>query len=494
MTALAGGDLALPAGIQWSDLEYISERVLGIALVITLIAILALKQFAARSVGLMVTIVVAASVVTSIAGVGVIAYRMVGTAAERDDMLDLMAIAGLAGLLVALFVGRRLIKASRALSSAVQGVGESGVYVAPQLTLPAELAELYEGLAAAHERLAQARSRERALEASRRELVAWVSHDLRTPLAGLRAMAEALEDQVVVDPREVSQYHSQIRREVDRLTLMIDDLFELSRIHAGALRLSKRMVGLEDLVAEVVASAEPVARHKGVRLTGAAVRGMPVYVDSAEMGRALRNLVTNAIRHTPSDGGVDVLAEVQSGMACVSVSDACGGIPPGDLPRVFDVAFRGESARTPGPQEGAGLGLSIARGIVEAHSGQIAVRNAGPGCQFLIRLPLARPGVPAINRTVPRRQRRRPAPRRPGPAPSRPAPGHHHPLTARLTASDAPRAPKRTGRAQPVPRTESKGGRSAPASQAVAQTAPGPVRASTRSVPASALGPPPLCP
>jgi signal transduction histidine kinase len=122
------------------------------------------------------------------------------------------------------------------------------------------------------------------------------------------------------------------------------------------------------------------------------------------MGRALRNLVTNAIRHTPPDGEVEVLAEVQSGMACVSVADACGGIPPEDLPRVFDVAFRGESARTPGPQSGGGLGLSIARGIVEAHSGQIAVRNAGRGCQFLIRLPLARGGVPALNRTVPRRR------------------------------------------------------------------------------------------
>jgi signal transduction histidine kinase len=299
---------------------------------------------------------------------------------------------------VALVVGRQLIKASGAISAAIQGVGESGVYIVPQRTLPAELAELSGALTVAYDRLAQARSRERALEASRRELVAWVSHDLRTPLAGLRAMAEALEDQVVIDPREVSQYHTQIRREVDRLTLMIDDLFELSRIHAGALRLSRRMVGLEDLVAEVVAS---VARSKGVRLTGAAVRGMPVFIDTAEMGRALRNLVTNAIRHTPSDGVVDVLAEVQSGMACVSVSDACGGIPPSDLPRVFDVAFRGESARTPGPQEGAGLGLSIARGIVEAHSGQIAVRNAGSGCQFLIRLPLARPGAPVLSRTAP---------------------------------------------------------------------------------------------
>ena len=80
-------------------------------------------------------------------------------------------------------------------------------------------------------------------------------------------------------------------------------------------------------------------------------------------------------------------------MAMVSVSDSCGGIPAEHLPRVFDVAFRGETARTPGPGEGAGLGLSIARGIIEAHSGQIAVRNAGPGCQFVIRLPLVPVGA-----------------------------------------------------------------------------------------------------
>ncbi len=399
MTTLAGGALALPAGIQWSDIAYISIRVVVIALVVTAIGIFVLRRFAARSISLMVTVVVAVSVICSLSGVGVVAIRMLGTAEERDEILDLMSIAGLAALVVSLVVARRLIGASRAISISVHGVGETGVYVPPQLTLPAELAELSDELTVAHERLARARTRERALEASRRELVAWVSHDLRTPLAGLRAMAEALEDQVVVDPREVSQYHSQIRREVNRLTAMIDDLFELSRIHAGALRLSRRMVGLEDLIAEVVASTEPVARAKGVRLTGAAVRGMPVYIDSAEMGRALRNLVTNAIRHTPSDGTVDVLADVQSGLACVSVSDACGGIPTEDLPRVFDVAFRGESARTPGPQEGAGLGLSIARGIVEAHSGQIAVRNAGPGCQFLIRLPLARPGTPVVTHT-----------------------------------------------------------------------------------------------
>jgi signal transduction histidine kinase len=406
---MARGDLAI-AGIQLSDLVHISERVLLLSVVVTFLGIGLLRLLAGKSVGLMLTLVVAISVICSLLGVGVIAWLMMGTDTDRDVMMDLMAIAGLSGFVVAMFVGRRIIKASRALSVAVENVADTGVYIAPAMTLPAELAELSDGLAETHERLAQSRTRERTLEASRRELVAWVSHDLRTPLAGLRAMAEALEDQVVIDPRTVSQYHSQIRREVDRLTAMIDDLFELSRIHAGALRLTRRMVGLEDLVAEVVASAEPVARSKGVRLTGAAVRGLPVFIDTAEMGRALRNLVTNAIRHTPSDGVVDVLAEAQGGMACVTVSDACGGIPPGDLPRVFDVAFRGESARTPGPQEGAGLGLSIARGIVEAHSGQIAVRNSGPGCQFLIRLPLARPG----GVTAPPRAAA--APRRPAPA------------------------------------------------------------------------------
>jgi signal transduction histidine kinase len=423
MRPLAASTSVLPAGIQWSDVTWISERVAVIAVIFAAIGILLLRRLAGRSIGFMVSVTVAVCTLTTMAAIVVIAYRMVGTAPERDAMLDLAAVAGVAGLVVAVFVGRRLIRASRALSTAVQGVTDSGVYVPPQMILPAELRDLDKELSATHERLAQARSRERALEASRRELVAWVSHDLRTPLAGLRAMAEALEDQVVIDPREVSQYHSQIRREVDRLTLMIDDLFELSRIHAGALRLSRRMTGLEDLVAEVVASAEPVARAKRVRLTGAAVRGMPVYVDAAEMGRALRNLVTNAIRHTPADGGVDVLAEVQGGLACVTVSDACGGIPPDDLPRVFDVAFRGESARTPGPQSGGGLGLSIARGIVEAHAGQIAVRNAGPGCQFLIRMPLARPGVPAINRTVPRRHAGVPTGPPSGPIPTGPPTG-----------------------------------------------------------------------
>jgi signal transduction histidine kinase len=392
--------------VQWSDLVNVIVPTVIIALAATVIGILALRFLPGRSIAAMLTVISCVTVATALGGVSVIAIKMMGTPADRQVMLELMIIAGIAGFAVALLVGRRLTKASRMLLTSVQKVGDSGLYIPPTGPLPAELAGLSDGLAAAHERLARSRSRERALEASRRELVAWVSHDLRTPLAGLRAMAEALEDQVVVDPRTVSTYHTQIRRETDRLSAMIDDLFELSRIHAGALRLTRRLVGLEDLVAEVLASAEPVARAKGVRLAGSAVRGMPIYVDSAEFGRALRNLVINAIRHTPSDGTVEVLGDVQEGLARFSVSDACGGIPPADLPRVFDVAFRGEAARTPAPQGGAGLGLSIAKGIVEAHAGQIAVRNAGPGCQFVIRLPLARPVVPALSRPAPNARER----------------------------------------------------------------------------------------
>ena len=354
----------------------------------------ALRLLARRSIGLHVGLVAVVCVITAMITIGEISVIMLSPA-DRAVMLELMGVSGIASLVASYFVGRSVSRASGALLSSVRQVGDSGAYIPPDVPLPAELEALSRGLAEAHERLGHARAREQAFEASRRELVAWVSHDLRTPLAGLRAMAEALEDRVVVDPREVDHYHSQIRIETERLAAMIDDLFELSKIHAGALRLSRRVVGLEDLIADVAASAAPVARAKRVRLTGSAVRGMPVLIDSAEFGRAVRNLVINAIRHTPPDGTIEILGELRSGMACVSVSDECGGIPLEDLPRVFDVAFRGESARTPDPSGGAGLGLSIARGIVEAHSGDISVLNTGPGCQFLITLPLARIAPPA---------------------------------------------------------------------------------------------------
>ncbi|MCO6010500.1 HAMP domain-containing histidine kinase [Actinoallomurus purpureus] len=358
----------------------------GAALLVGAVGVSALYALRGRSIAALLAVVSAATVLATVAGIVAITLKMLISDHDRSVALTVTVIGGLVGLGVSLLLGHRLIGGTRSLLVSVRQAGETGRFGPPERRLPAELAELGTELSAAYERLDAARARERALESSRRELVAWVSHDLRTPLAGLRAMAEALEDEVVADAGTVRQYHAQMRAETDRLTTMVDDLFELSRIHAGALRLSRQRVGLGDLVSETVAGTEPLARAKGVRLRGQAQGVLPVEVDAAELGRALRNLVVNAIRHTPEDGGVEIVAGAEEGMAYVTVSDACGGIPDADLPRLFDVAFRGEAARTPGG--GAGLGLAIARGIVEAHAGEIGVSNAGSGCRFVVRLPL----------------------------------------------------------------------------------------------------------
>ena len=375
--------------ITAADLWQVSYTVAGIAAAAAVAGMIVLRLLAARSVATSVAVVAAVTMVATLAGVCVISLEMFIARKDLDVILAVVAVAGIAGFTVALLLGRRVSAASRLLLSAVREVGQGGDYRPPSFVLPAELAELSAGVRNAHGQLAAARDRERALEVSRRELVAWVSHDLRTPLAGLRAMSEALEDGIITDWPTISRYHKQIREETDRLALMIDDLFELSRIHAGALRLSRQVADLGDLIDEALTRAEPLAQAKELRLRGPAEPGIPVEVDAAEVGRALLNLVVNAIRHTPADGVVEVLAGQEPEMATVTVADSCGGIPAEHLSRVFDVGFRGETARTPVTGEGAGLGLSIAQGIIEAHRGQITVRNAGRGCQFVIRLPLA---------------------------------------------------------------------------------------------------------
>ncbi|MFI9558957.1 sensor histidine kinase [Nonomuraea endophytica] len=326
----------------------------------------------ARSIGAMLAVVVVAAVAATLAGVAAITVDMVIEGRARDVVLAVVGVGALVGLGVAYVVARRVVRESRRLVEAVR----SAPFIAPQ-GLPSELQTIANTLEEAY-------AREQALEGARRELVAWVSHDLRTPLAGMRAMAEALEDGVVTDRR----YVTRIRHEVERLSVMVDDLFELSRIHAGALRLSRSRIGLADLVADTLAGVEAVAAAKGVRLAADAAPA-PVEADAGALGRALANLVVNAIRHTPSDGTVTLTSGVLDGSAYLAVSDACGGIPAADLARVFDVAFRGEAARTPSLDGGAGLGLAIAQGIVEAHDGMIDVVNSGPGCRFEIRLPLA---------------------------------------------------------------------------------------------------------
>jgi signal transduction histidine kinase len=298
------------------------------------------------------------------------------------------AVAGIVALLFALAVGSALARWSRELRDEARRFGESGSFVAGA-SGPAEFTALSDELRRTSEKLAESRDRELALEQSRRELVSWVSHDLRTPLAGLRAMTEALEDGLADDP---ARYHAQMRAEVDRMVRMVDDLFELSRIHAGVLRLSPQPVALGDVVSEALAGADSVARARGVRLGGQVEEDVLVTADPAGLSRVVSNLLMNAIRHTPADGVVEVSARAVPAGVELSVTDACGGMSEEDIPRVFDVGWQGSVARTPAHLDtaggaGAGLGLAIVKGIVEAHLGQVAVTNHDPGCRFLVTLP-----------------------------------------------------------------------------------------------------------
>lgn len=306
---------------------------------------------------------------------------------DEATIIGVAAAAGVLGSIAAGAAARRLTKDNAVLRQAVAEIGRGRVPDQSGRRLTAELEQVRRELGDTARVLAESRERERALEAARRELVSWVSHDLRTPLAGLRAMSEALEDGVAAEPEH---YYKRMNAEVERLSRMVDDLFDLSRLQAGAFAPEVERLALDDLVSDCLASLEPLAAAQGVRLTGSVSSAAWVLGNGPELNRALTNLVANAVRHTRSDGQVEVrVGAGTGGTAEVTVRDECGGIPTADLERVFDVGFRGEAARTPHAANpaGAGLGLAITRGIVEAHSGTVDVANVAGGCRFRVVIP-----------------------------------------------------------------------------------------------------------
>ncbi len=349
-----------------------------------LLGALVLRIFRHRSLVVSLTVVAAVAVTAMLAGTLAVAQAMFLSAHDLTVVTTVVAMAAVVSLVTATLLGRWVAAGSRDLTLAARSFGDGGTFAAPTGQVTAELAALTRELAATSAKLDASRERERALETSRRELVAWISHDLRTPLAGLRAMSEALEDGLAADS---GRYLRQIRTEVERMNDMVGDLFELSRIHAGSLTLTPTRISVHDLVGEAIDGADPLAREHGVRLVGNRIDSIPVEVDSREMSRVLGNLLINAIRRTPADGTVAVAARRSEAGVVLSVTDGCGGIPEEDLPRVFDTGWRGSHART--PPAGAGLGLAIVRGIVEAHAGRAEVRNVAGGCCFEVTLPVA---------------------------------------------------------------------------------------------------------
>lgn len=255
-----------------------------------------------------------------------------------------------------------------------------------RLVVPAELAAALADVAVARQSLHEARTRERVAEEARRELVSFMSHDLRTPLAGLRAVVEGIEDGIVADvPRALGH----LRATVARMSLLVDDLFALSRVQGPGAPEQRRAVSLAEVVDDIVLETSTIATAAGVHLEAEidAEDRLTVLGNYADLTRAVTNLVTNAIRHTAPGLSVVVAAgRTTDGAVRVEVVDQCGGIPEPHLARVFDTGWRGNQARNSN-DGGAGLGLAIVRGVIQSHDGNIGVRNTSNGCSFAVELP-----------------------------------------------------------------------------------------------------------
>lgn len=238
------------------------------------------------------------------------------------------------------------------------------------------------------EQLQQADAAQRELDALRRELVAWATHDLQTPLTAIRVQIEALADGMVDDPATTRRYLTTTRRQVDELSRLIDDLFQVAQLDAGGMIVQPVTCSLGDLISDTLESFTALANESGVMLNGSVTTGVdPVQLDCARVGRLLNNLVGNAIRYTPSGGCVTLTAWREESVVKISVSDSGEGISEEDLPHIFDRFYRGEKSRNRG-KGGAGLGLAIAQGIAKAHGGSISVQsNPTLGTIFIVTLP-----------------------------------------------------------------------------------------------------------
>ena len=226
----------------------------------------------------------------------------------------------------------------------------------------ADLAESFNSMAAGLEQLFDAR----------RELVAWASHDLRAPIASLQAMLEAIEDGLA----SAEDYLPTLRQQVRTLSVLVDDLFELARIDAGALTLELRRTPIAPLVASALQLLRPEAEARGVALSADVDERMEARLAPDKIERVLFNLVTNALHHTPSDGTVAVRAEQRTSDLLLRVEDTGEGLSAEAPGRMFERFWRADRARS---SNGAGLGLAIARGLVEAHGGRIWAENRPHG-------------------------------------------------------------------------------------------------------------------
>jgi signal transduction histidine kinase len=382
------GSLAASAalGMKASETAHVAALLVPAGLITLLSAAVAPRVLAGASLSTRLVAGAIVSIVVALANLAALAKAMIVSGHDAKLLAILLIYALGAGVTVAISLARTLTPSFRRLGRTAASLGRGDLEArVGELSSGPELGSLARTLDQMADKLQRAEARRGEAEAMRRDLITAVSHDLRTPLASLRAMVEAINDGVVDDPPSMARYVSEIRRSVQQLSSMVDDLFELTQLDAGAIERETKHERLEEIVRSATATVEPHIAAKGLALEtdlGAAtdVRCSP------RMTRVLQNLLMNAVRHTPADGTVRLSARLQGPLLQVSVEDTGGGIAPEDLDRIFEPFFRADPARS-GP--GAGLGLALAKRIVEALGGRISAENAvAVGARFAVDLPL----------------------------------------------------------------------------------------------------------
>lgn len=313
-------------------------------------------------------------------------------ASEHDLLLAivLLVFAGGIAMVLGYFLSTTVTERIQLLKSAAEKLAQGDL----QTRVPVQGRDEVAGLAATFNQMAQqlqaADQKQRELENLRRDLIAWVSHDLQTPLASMRAILEALSDGVVEDPETVKRYLNTAQRDVRYLSALIDDLFQMAQLDAGGFPLHLAEASLSDLVSDTLESFTELAKQQELTLEGNVDSDVdPVHMDTQAIGRVLNNLIGNALRHTSNKGRVSVWVRRTTQGVEVTVSDTGAGIRAEDLPYIFERFYRGDASRSRNRGTGgAGLGLAIARGIVQAHRGEIKVESQlGKGTQFTFYIP-----------------------------------------------------------------------------------------------------------
>jgi signal transduction histidine kinase len=310
---------------------------------------------------------------------------------SRHDLLlatILLIFASGIAMALGLFLSSALADRIRLINQAARLISGGNLDVRVELRGRDEMAELAGTFNEMVTQLKAAEEKQLQLEGMRRDLISWVSHDLQTPLASMRAIIEALADGMVTDPQQVERYLATTRMHIRELSGMIDDLFQISQIDSGGLTLDRAQSSLVDLLSDTLESFSALAEERGVSLSVYVPPGIDsAYMDTRRIGRVLNNLISNSLRHTQPGGNVRVTAERAHGGVKVKVTDSGEGIAPEDLPYIFDRFYRGDKSRNR-KTGGAGLGLAIARGIVERHNGTISVESRqGGGSTFCFTLP-----------------------------------------------------------------------------------------------------------